>query len=129
VLFHRACPAELKLLAAPFDVALGEATVMQPDLLVARRSDFAAKNLPAAPVLAIEILSPSTALIDLNLKRARFEAAGVASYWVVDPAVPRLIAWELRDGAYVEVADVAGDVEWSAEVPFEVTIRPSDLLD
>jgi hypothetical protein len=72
--------------------------VLPPDLLVARRTDTTERNLPMAPVLAIEVLSPSTRLIDLNLKRARYEAAGCSAYWVVDPELPALTAWEQRDG-------------------------------
>ena len=49
------------------------------------------------------------------------------SYWVVDPINPRLRAWELRDGEYVEIADVSGAEEWTAELPFALTIRPVDL--
>ena len=55
-----ACPPELKVLAAPLDVLLGKNTGVQPDLLVARLADLAEKNLPTAPLLAVEILSPRT---------------------------------------------------------------------
>jgi len=51
----------------------------------------------------------------------------VPSYWVVDPIDPRLRAWSLVDGAYVEIADVSGDEEWTAAAPYAVTFRPSDL--
>ena len=48
------CPAHLTLLAAPFDVVLDDRTVVQPDLLVARRDrswDLAAawEDGPARP--------------------------------------------------------------------------------
>lgn len=52
---------------------------MQPDILVARRVDYTDRDLPTAPLLAVEVLSPSTRLIDLNLKKARYEIAGCAS--------------------------------------------------
>lgn len=122
------CPAHLKVLAAPFDVVLGSNTGVQPDLLVARRSAFTERNLPSSPLLAVEILSPSTKLLDLNLKKAAYERAGTAAYWVVDPDEPRLIAWELCDGVFVEVGDVAGDRPWAARTPYDVTIVPSALL-
>jgi len=48
-------------------------------VLVLRR---AADDLP---LLAVEILSPSTRRFDLTVKRSRYESAGVPSYWVVDP--------------------------------------------
>jgi len=128
VLLHAACPEDLRVLTAPFDVLLADDTGIQPDLLVAHRRDFTERNLPVAPLLAVEILSPSTRLIDLNLKKARFERGGIASYWVVDPEVPSLVAWELRDGVYLQVADVSGDHAWTAEAPFQVTIIPSALV-
>ncbi len=129
VRLHAACTPGLKVMLAPFDVALATDTVMQPDLLVARREQFTARDLPGAPLLAVEVLSPSTRHIDLSLKRARFEEAGVTSYWVVDPLAPRITAWELVDGAYRSVAEVTGEETFSTDVPFPVTFRPAELHD
>jgi Uma2 family endonuclease len=36
--------------------------------LVARDEDLTDKLLPTAPLLAVEVLSPSSALMDLNIK-------------------------------------------------------------
>lgn len=126
-LLVQVCPADLVVLYAPFDIALGDDTVMQPDLLVARRADFTDRDLPTAPLLAVEILSPSTRRFDLTLKRSRFEAAGVASYWVIDPVALTLSAWDLVDGRYVERADVSGEQTYSASLPFVVEIVPARL--
>jgi len=128
VLLERHCPPEMVVLFAPFDVALADDTVMQPDLLVARRDDLTERDLPTAPALAVEVLSPSTRRIDLTLKRSRFEAAGCASYWVVDPDEPALTVWELVDGAYAEVAHVAGGQTHRARHPFAVDVRPESLV-
>jgi len=100
---------------------------MQPDLLVARRSDFTERDLPQAPILAVEVSSPSTRLFDLNVKKARFDEAGIEAYWVVDPDVPRLRAWERRDGELVQVADVSDEEAFTTTVPFPVEVRPSEL--
>jgi Uma2 family endonuclease len=129
LLLTAACPADLKILLARFDVALADDTVMQPDLLVARRSDFTRRDLPVAPVLAVEVLSPSTRRIDLTLKRARLEEAGCASYWVVDPDEPAVTAWELRGGEYVEAARARGEERFAATRPFDVAFAPTDLRD
>jgi Uma2 family endonuclease len=124
-----ACPPDLEVLSAPFDVALAEDTVMQPDLLVARRADYSVRGLEQKPpVLAVEVLSPSTRRIDLMLKWSRFEAAGCRSYWVIDPDDPSLVAWDLQDGRYVEVGKVSGDEEFRAELPFPVGVIPADLV-
>ena len=121
------CPEELEVLFAPLDVALQDDTVMQPDLLVARRADFTSRDLPVAPLLAVEVLSPSTRRVDLTLKRARFEAAGCTSFWAVDPDEPALTVWELQDGRYVEVAHAEDGGQVALTVPFPVTLRPTDL--
>jgi Uma2 family endonuclease len=113
---------------APFDVALSNNTVMQPDVLVARRVDLTERDLPVAPELAVEVLSPSTRHIDLMLKRARYEVAGCGSYWVVDPIELSIVAWDLRDGSYVEAGSAKGDDEYAAALPFPVTVRPSSLV-
>jgi Uma2 family endonuclease len=128
VLLHAACPADLQVLLAPFDVALAVDTVVQPDLLVARRSDFTERDLPTAPLLAVEVLSPSTRHIDLSLKRTRYEVAGVRSYWVVDPLAPSLVAWRLVGGEYVEQAHVVGDEVFRADVPMHMELAPTDLV-
>lgn len=129
VVLRTACPRDLKLLFAPFDVALAEDTVMQPDLLVARRSDFTERDLPVAPLLAVEVLSPSTRRVDVTLKHSRYEAAGCPSYWVIDPDALSLTAWQLENGRYVEVAHVEGSDEYVAAEPYDVTVCPAALLD
>ena len=75
------------------------------------------------------MLSPSTRHIDLQLKRARYEAAGCQSYWVVEPDVPSVTAWDLRGSQYVEVAHGTADDEVTLELPYPVVLRPSELAD
>ena len=124
-----ACPAHLRVLSAPSDVVLAADTVVQPDLLVLRRDQITREALEGTPLLFVEVLSPSTQVIDRNLKKQRFEVAKVPSYWLVDPEGPTLTAYELdADGHYQLVAEVTGDDEWTATAPFPVTIRPADLL-
>ncbi|MGH3444347.1 MAG: Uma2 family endonuclease, partial [Nocardioidaceae bacterium] len=53
VLLRQRCPRHLKVFVAPLDVALGSDTLLQPDVLVARRSDLTERDLPAPPVLAV----------------------------------------------------------------------------
>ncbi len=128
LLLRRTCPPELEVFLAPFDVVLAVDTVVQPDLLVTRRSDSTERDLPVAPLLAVEVLSPSTRHIDLGLKRARYETAGSPSYWVLDPAEPSLTVWELEQGRYVERAHVTGDDECAVTTPYRMTLIPADLL-
>ena len=78
-------------------------TVVVPDLIVARSGDFTEKDLPRAPLLAVEILSPSTRRLELTLKRDLYAEAGTAAYWVLDPQVPSITSWTLRGLSLIHI--------------------------
>lgn len=127
-LVRTACPPTLEVLFAPVDVVLADDTVLQPDLIVAATDDFTERDLPVAPVLAVEVLSPSTRSYDLLLKKERLQRAGCAHYWVVDPDTLSMTAWELRHGAYVETARASGDEAFVVTAPFGLTVSPAELV-
>jgi Uma2 family endonuclease len=128
VVLEESCPAGMEVLPAPFAVRGAQGTQVLPDLLVAREEDLTDYLLPVAPVLAVEVLSPSTVLNDLNNKKAVYERMGVPSYWVVDPQQPGITVFELVDGKYDQVAEVKdGDVLEVAR-PFAVRVAPRELL-
>lgn len=129
VALRAGCPDDVRVMLAPLDITVSELTVMQPDLLVATREALSGRKLVGVPSLAIEVLSPSTRLIDLNLKKAAFERAGVASYWVVDPEQLAITAWELTGGVYVEVARAGAGEVLEVERPFPVALEVGSLLD
>ena len=121
-------PGEV-VLTAPYDYVISQSTVLEPDVLVARRKDLTDANLPATPLLVVEVLSPSTRRLDATAKRRAYEEAGVPAYWMVDPEVPSVTVLELRGGRYEEVAAAAGEEICSVQVPFPVDIIPARLLD
>ena len=124
-----ACPLGYFVAGAPFAVRIGEHLELQPDLLVGRGEGFTEQDLPEPPVLAVEVLSPSTAIHDLNTKKAVYERLGVPSYWVVDPAEPAIAVFELDgDGVYQQVAKAAVDEVFQARQPFPVRVVPAELL-
>ncbi|WP_229052960.1 Uma2 family endonuclease [Aeromicrobium sp. Leaf350] len=130
-------PTHLKVHVAPLDVVLADDTVVEPDVLVAPAVAFNDLHLPGPPLLAVEVLSPSTRRVDLLIKKERYERAGIASYWVIDTDTLELTVHELTQGGrgqgdqgrgdYVEVARVGADDTWTATRPFAVTITPRDL--
>ena len=128
-LLDDAAPGDLEAVVAPFELALSPATVLQPDVLVARRADLTDRNLTAPPVLAVEVLSPNTRHVDLGTKRLAFEVAGVPSYWVVDPDEPSLTVFELEGSVYRQVARVTSDEAWAGVRPFAVRVVPTGLVD
>jgi Uma2 family endonuclease len=90
------------VLAAPMDVWLSDDNVLQPDILFvskARRPLLARDGIHGAPDLIVEILSPSSGRRDFIQKRAIYQQAGVAEYWLVDPALRQinLIRFGKRD--------------------------------
>lgn len=125
---RQSCPEGFRVYLAPLDITLGVRTVTQPDLLVTTAAQASGSDHEGVPLLALEVLSPSTRHIDLGLKRSRYEAAACPSYWVVDPAEPSLRAWDLVDGSYVEVAHVRGDERAELSLPFPVTLVPASLV-
>lgn len=129
LLLRAACPPDLQVILAPFAVALADDTEVQPDLLVAPRSQFTDRELPGPPLLAVEVLSPSTRRVDLLLKRDRLQSAGVASYWLVDPEGPMLTVLELHGEAYAEVVRATGQQVCEVARPFPLRIELSRLLD
>jgi len=128
-LLQDACPPELRALVAPVDVALSDRSVFQPDLLIARRGDFTDRDLPSAPVLAVEVLTPGSRSIDQVLKHARYAEAGIGHYWIVDPSEPSLTAYLLSpEGTYDLVGHVAGLDAYRTAAPVNVTIVPGNLV-
>ena len=129
VQLHGACPAGLLVVPGP-GVRMSADTELIPDLVVARQDQIGESRLTRPPLLAVEIQSPSTALFDLNTKKAVYERFSIESYWIVIPDVdrPELIAFELRDGRYQQVAHVSGGKPFRAQKPFPVEIVPLQLV-
>ncbi|MCL5447101.1 MAG: Uma2 family endonuclease [Actinobacteria bacterium] len=124
---HR--PAGFRVMIAPYDWRPASGDSLQPDLMVIREEGYNPKGFQlATPLLVVEILSPSTMIYDQTEKRRRYETLEVPSYWIVDPAAPSLIALQLQDGCYVEVAQVTGSETYEADLPYPVTVVPADLV-
>jgi Uma2 family endonuclease len=129
VQLHEACPPGLLVVPGP-GVRMSADTELIPDLVVARQDQMGESRITRPPLLAVEIQSPSTALFDLNTKKAVYERFSVPSYWNVVPHVdqPELIAFELHDGRYRQVAHVTHNKPFRAQKPFPVEITPSRLV-
>lgn len=124
----RECPRDCEALPAPVDVVLADDTVLIPDVVVGRRRDFTERALVGTPVLAVEVISPSSRLIDTELKRARLAAAGCPHYWLIDPFEPSVLCLALRAGGYVTVAKALKDDPITLTEPFAVSLNPADLV-
>jgi Uma2 family endonuclease len=118
------------VIGAPFAVRPDKFNEVQPDVLVARYADLTEDDLPRAPVLAVEVISPTSRLRDAHLKKAVYARLGAPSFWLVDPArdKPSVTVFELAGGAYQEIAHVAGAESWTATLPYPVRVVPADLV-
>ena len=97
--------------SAPFDVVLSDTDVVQPDLLFVSKERLHIindDNVRGAPDLVIEILSPSTASIDRNFKRALYARHGVSEYWLVDTDARNITVMFLSEQGY-EIAGIYGE--------------------
>lgn len=121
-------PVGHEVFVAPLDIRLAADTVVQPDILAVTAASITERRIEGPPVLAVEVLSPSTRHFDLSLKHARYEAAGCPNYWVVDPHEPRIRCWHLTGEGYQLVADASGDQVIVLTEPWQVTISASDLI-
>ena len=76
-----------QVVSAPTDVVFSQETVVQPDILFIsneRRGIITEDNVSGAPDLVVEVLSPSTAERDRELKLTIYARYGVREYWIVD---------------------------------------------
>jgi Uma2 family endonuclease len=97
-----------RVLHAPVDVVLGEGnsrSVVQPDILFVTRersSIVEEAEITGAPDLIVEVLSPSTADRDLNMKKTLYARNGVREYWIVDPEHEQIDVHALVEDGYGE---------------------------
>jgi len=124
-----ACPSAYEVLVGP-GVNISRFQHRVPDVAVVRADSMETVFQEQPPVLAVEVASPRTRLYDRNRKRDVYAQFGILSYWIVEPGPdkPELIVFELRDGAYEQVAQVTGDEAFEATLPFAVTVTPSQLV-
>ncbi len=119
-----ACPPDLLVYASPIGVTIGERRHFEPDVAVKPRAGF--RDDTVVPLLAVEVLSPSTWRNDVRRKREVYAQIGVPSYWLVDPLAPAVTVLELEDGEYVERAVVGPGEELEVSRPFPVRLAPGE---
>jgi len=78
---------DLTIAQAPLDVRFGPNRILQPDAMVflSRLERTQAGPVDRIPEICVEVLSTDR-VYDRVTKRFLYGAAGVAEYWIVDPA-------------------------------------------
>lgn len=98
-----------------------------PDVMVYDSTDEPTR-LADVPHLVVEVLS-SDAAADMIRKAAKYAAAGLERYWIIDPEGPEIIEHELRSGVFVERDRHPPGATVTLDVgPTAITLDPAVLL-
>ncbi|MGQ0714804.1 MAG: Uma2 family endonuclease [Gemmatimonadaceae bacterium] len=88
------------VLLAPADVLTAKHVMVQPDVLVAPLIEGrkpASWDEVGRLLVAVEVLSPSTARADRHVKRRLYQRQRVAEYWIVDLDARLVERWRPED--------------------------------
>ena len=86
------------------DVHLPDGNLFKPDLVVITKDNAGIMNwngaIYGAPDMVVEVLSRSTRLRDLTVKKNAYESNGVKEYWIIDPYMKTVDVYLLCEGKY-----------------------------
>lgn len=131
ILWQRVKAAGLgEIFFAPIDCILSDITIVQPDIVYldpTRAHLVSDRGIEGPPTLVVEVVSPSTTLIDRSTKSQLYARHGVPYYWIVDPEARTVEAYSLAAGGYQLVTRAAGSAP-VALPPFpDLALIPASL--
>ena len=137
-LVHQRAVGELYLAVKPYadlhalDCVVSPAAVtfslrreVQPDLFVLPTLDgrFVRRFTDVGRlVLAVEVISPSSARTDRNKKRMLYQSEGVPEYWIVDPEARFVERWRQGDEAPEVLAASIAWLPHDVAEPLEINL-------
>ena len=121
-------------LVSPADIEFSPRRLVQPDVFVAPTTE---RGRPrdwrdiSSLLLAVEILSPSTARADRQRKRRIYQSEGVPEYWIVDLDARVVEGWRPGDERPEIVDDVLVWRPRSDLQPLSIELEPffADVMD
>ena len=88
----------LQVLASPADISWDREKLVQPDLFVIPASEVSRTwKTVRTLLLAVEVVSPSSARGDRLVKRRLYQRQRVETYWIVDPDARLVEVWHPDD--------------------------------
>jgi len=94
----------------PIDWKISEEIVVQPDISVVCGAWNNENYLDFPPELIVEILSPSTAMKDLNLKYDIYEKQQVKYYLIIDPKKEAITIYEYIKDKFAKIKVMRDDI-------------------
>ena len=94
---------------SPIDVILSDREIVQPDVVVARRSQVSGRGIEGAPLLLVEVVSPARLDLDREIKARRYAANQVERFWLVDPVARTMECFRLVERQYQSTAVGSGN--------------------
>ncbi len=111
----------------PGSVRLDEHNRREPDVLVLAVASAAEQHAPpAATLLVVEVMSPSSVDNDRVRKPSQYARAGIPHYWRVEPVKPVLVTYRLDGVVYRETGRF--DDQVVIDEPAALHFRLADLL-
>jgi Uma2 family endonuclease len=81
-----------------------------------------------APIVVVEVLSPSTKSTDLTDKRSEYAKRGISEYWMINPKALDIKVLRLENGVYVEVGVFQGEDAIVSPTFPELTLTAAQVL-
>jgi len=119
---------------SPADIELDDRTLVQPDLFVFElpggRRPERWKDITRI-LLAIEVLSPSSARADRFVKRRRYQRQGISEYWIVDLDSRLVERWRPGDERPEIISETLTWQPLESAAPFELDLAGffAEVLD
>ncbi len=113
--FHNDCNCKVY---SEFDWIVNDETVVRPDCMIVCGA-FTEDYVMKAPVLIVEIGSPSTYMKDKNIKYKLYEMNGVKYYLMADTEKRKVTTYELINGSYQTKADSTFQFTDSCEITLD----------
>ncbi|MFB9629127.1 Uma2 family endonuclease [Nonomuraea helvata] len=126
-ILDHAAPSELEPLST-VNLRVTDKDYYIPDLVVVPADTAQLMFSPEEITLAVEVVSPSTKMIDKVLKATAYSAAGIPIYWRIElDEGPTLYVYELNGDSYDPPTAYKAGAVANLTVPFPVSFDPAEL--
>jgi len=120
------------ILLADVDTVLSDHDVRRPDILFVRRARqylITPQGVMGPPDLCVEVVSPTSSVIDRTDKFVQYARAGVEFYWIVDTADQKFEAYRVGKKPGAEWAEYVLGVEGRGSRQVSAEPFPALTLD